>query len=433
MSSADPVTRPTNIRWRVFLLIAAASFAAYVLRGSISIATPAMIQDLELSEIQFGWIVSAFLWSYTICQFPGGIFGDKVGPRKALAIVTVLSSVGLLLTAVVPGPAIVSGAVVLGSLMVVRFLNGIIHGPVFPVLSLAVSRWFPVGGWALPTGLSSSGLTLGYAASAPIVTTMVLSYGWRVSFLILTPLGFIVGGLWWWYARDYPIDHAAANEAEVELISAKRPPTVMSPINPPGWLRILKDRNIVLLTLSYSFSNFIFYSVFTWFPYYLITVRSIDPTTSGYATASQWVAAAFGAALGGWLCDRWCKQRGLRWGGRWPIIIGQLGCAVFLFIGAYHSDPMIAVIMLGLCFFFQQITEGAYWSSSIAIGNQLAGAAGGIINTGANAMGAVNALLVPWFASLFGWPFAIASAGIFTLIALLLMLFVRADEPIPLD
>ena len=75
MSSADPVTRPTNIRWRVFLLIAAASFAAYVLRGSISIATPAMIQDLELSEIQFGWIVSAFLWSYTICQFPGGIFG----------------------------------------------------------------------------------------------------------------------------------------------------------------------------------------------------------------------------------------------------------------------------------------------------------------------------------------------------------------------
>ena len=32
-------SRPTNVRWRVFSLIAAASFVAYVLRGSISIAT----------------------------------------------------------------------------------------------------------------------------------------------------------------------------------------------------------------------------------------------------------------------------------------------------------------------------------------------------------------------------------------------------------
>jgi sugar phosphate permease len=425
--------RPTNVRWRVFLLIASASFMAYVLRGSISIATPAMMQDLGLSEIEFGWIVSAFLWSYTICQFPGGIFGDKAGPRKALTIIAIFSSVGLILTAAVPGPAIVSGGVVLGLMMAVRFLNGIVHGPVFPVINVAISRWFPAGGWALPTGLSSSGLTLGFAATAPVVTWMVLDFGWRVSFLILSPLGFVLAGLWWWYARDYPGEHESVNEVELALITADRVPPVTAPINPPGWVRILKNRNIVLLTLSYSFSNFIFYSVFSWFPYYLIKIRDIDPTTSGYATASQWIAAAAGAALGGWLCDKLCKQIGLRWGGRWPIIIGQLGCAIFLFIGAYHSDPMIAVVMLGLCFFFQQITEGAYWSSSISIGNQFAGAAGGVINTGANAMGAVNALLVPWFASMFGWPFAVASAGIFTLIAMLLMLFVRADEAIVLD
>ncbi len=425
--------KPTSVRWRVFVLIAAASFVAYVLRGSISIATPAMIQDLALSEIQFGWIVSAFLWSYTICQFPGGIFGDKVGPRKALTLIAVFSSFGLILTAAVPGPAVVSGGVVLGLMMLVRFLNGIVHGPVFPVINVAVSRWFPIGGWALPTGLSSSGLTLGFAATAPVVTWMVQDFGWRASFLILAPLGFVLAGVWWWYARDYPGEHGSVNEAELALITSNRIPPVTTVTNPPGWVRILKDRNIVLLTLSYSFSNFIFYSVFSWFPYYLIKIRGIDPTTTGYATASQWIAAAAGAALGGWLCDRLCKRIGVRWGGRWPIIIGQLGCAVFLFIGAYHSDPMIAVIMLGLCFFFQQITEGAYWSSSIAIGNQFAGAAGGVINTGANAMGALNALLVPWFASVFGWPFAVASAGIFTLIAMLLMMFVRADETIALN
>lgn len=427
------MTRPTNVRWRVFLFLASASFVAYVLRGSISFATPAMIADLELSEIEFGWVVSAFLWSYTACQFPGGVFADKIGPRKALMLIAVFSSIGLLLTAIVPGPAVVSAGMVLGLLMAVRFLNGIVHGPIFPVINLSVCRWFPVGGWAFPTGLTSTGLTLGYAAAAPIVTGMMLSLGWRVTMMLLTPLGLILGALWWWYSRDNPADHPATNDEEVQLIMANRPPMVTSKLNPPGWVRILKDRNMILLTLSYAFSNFIFYSVFTWFPYYLITVLNIDPTDSGYATASQWMAAAAGAALGGWLCDRWCKKMGLRWGGRWPIVIGQVGCVVFLVIGAYHSDPTVAVIMFALCFFFQQITEGAYWSSSIAIGNQFAGAAGGVINTGANAMGALNALLVPWFASLYGWSFAIASAGIFVVIAMLLMLFVRADEPVLLD
>jgi ACS family glucarate transporter-like MFS transporter len=425
--------RPSNVRWRVFLILAAASFVAYVLRSTMSIAAPAMIKDLELTEIQFGWIASAFLWGYAALQFPGGIFGDKVGPRKALAIIAVLWSAGLMLTVLVPGPATASTAIILGFMMVVRFLNGIVHAPIFPVINTAVSRWFPVGGWALPIGLSSTGLTLGFAAAAPLLAWMVAEYGWRASFLVFAPLGVIVSGVWWWYARDFPAEHAVINDAEVELITAKRTAPVPTPINPPGWVRILKDRNILLLSASYACSNFVFYSVVTWFFYYLVEIRQFTTEEAGYVTATQWIAAAAGAALGGWLCDHLCKKIGLRWGSRWPIIIAQAGCAIFIVIGAYYQDPIIAVTFLALCFFCQQITEGAYWSSSIAIGNQLAGAAGGILNTGANAMGALNALIIPWLAQSFGWPFAIASNAIFTLLALVLLMFVRADEAMILD
>jgi membrane associated rhomboid family serine protease len=48
-------------------------------------------------------------------------------------------------------------------------------------------------------------------------------------------------------------------------------------------------------------------------------------------------------------------------------------------------------------------------------------------------MGIVNALLVAWFAQAFGWPFAIASGAIFSLIAGALLLFVRSDQPVKLD
>ena len=425
--------RPTNVRWRLFLVIALASFVSYVLRGNVSIAAPAMMRDLQLSEIQWSWVLAAFTTGYTIFQFPGGMFGDRMGPRKALTIIAVCWGLLTVVTAIVPGAGVASASLVIGSLVVVRFLVGATHAPVFPVINTAISRWFPAGGWAWPCGLSNTALTLGIAASAPVLAWLIIELGWRASFWLMAPLGFLVAGFWWWYARDFPAEHPATNDAEVALITADRPVAILTPVSPPGWVRILKNRDILLLTLSYTASNFVFYSAFSWWYYYLVEVREFSASTAGYATSSQWIAGAAGAALGGWLCDRLCRKVGLRWGSRWPIIIGQIAVATFVVIGAYYGNAVVAVAFLALAFFAQQLTEGAYWNSSIAIGSQLAGAAGGVLNTGGNAMGIVNALLVAWFAQAFGWPFAIASGAGFSLLAAVLMLFVRSDQPVKLD
>ena len=188
---------------------------------------------------------------------------------------------------------------------------------------------------------------------------------------------------------------------------------------------------MLLLTLSYACMNFVFYEVFNWFYYYLVEVREFSQQNAGYVSSTQWLAGAAGAALGGWICDRLCRRIGLRWGCRWPIIVAMTLSAVLLAGGAYYASPLIAVALLALCFFFNQMTEGAYWATSIAIGGRHAGAAGGVMNTGANVMGVVNALLVPWFADTFGWTVAIASGAGFALLGALLMFLVRADETLP--
>ena len=425
--------KATSIRWRVLGILVSVSFVSYLLRSNVSIAAPAMMADLGLTEIEWGWILAAFTAGYAVFQFPGGILGDRFGPRRMLTAIAVLWCVLTIATTLVPGQETASTGLIIVSLLLVRFVVGAVHAPIFPVMNVSIMRWFPVGGWAFPTGLSSTGLTLGFAATAPVLAWMITQYGWRLSFIILSPFGFLVAALWWWYARDDPAEHPSINEAEVELITAKRTGPVMTPINPPGWVRILKNRNIILLTASYFCSNFVFYSTFSWFYYYAVTVREFDTATASYVTSTQWIAGAAGAALGGWLCDHLVRKFGLQWGSRWPIIIGQTGCVVFLLIGAFHDNAMVAVSFLALCFFFQQITEGSYWSTSIAIGNQLAGAAGGVLNTGANAMGILNALLVPWIALTFGWQIAVASGAVFSILALVLLMFVRADEPINLD
>jgi ACS family glucarate transporter-like MFS transporter len=428
-------SRPSIIRWKILVILALASFISYVLRTNLSFAAPDMMKDLGLDEVQWGWVLAAFTAGYALFQFPGGILGDRFGPRRVLTAIAVLWAVLTVVTSLVPGPEAASTGLIIAVLFLVRFLVGAVHAPIFPVMNASIVRWFPVGGWALPSGLSSTGLTLGGAAAAIVLPLMIIQLGWRVTFLCVAPLGLLTAVLWWWYSRDEPSSHPAINEAEIDLIRKGREIKAIpgeAPVEASGsdWLRVLKNRDVLFLMLSYSSMNFVFYIVFNWFFYYLVEVRQFSATDAGFVASAQWIAGAAGAALGGWLCDRMCKGLGLRWGCRWPVIIGMTVSAILLLVGALHPHAYVAVSAMVLLFFFNQLNEGPYWATSIAVGGRHAGAAGGVMNTGANVMGIINALLVPFFAHAFGWTFAIASGAIFAMMGVAFMLLVRADKAI---
>ncbi|MBT8060243.1 MAG: MFS transporter, partial [Gammaproteobacteria bacterium] len=410
MKRASPTSasKATAIRWRILLILALASFVSYVLRTNLSFAAPEMMADLGLSEIQWGYVLAAFTAGYAIFQFPGGVLGDRFGPRRVLTVIAVGWALLTLVTALVPGREAFSTTLIIAALFGVRFLVGAVHAPIFPVMNASIVRWFPVGGWALPLGLASTGLTLGGAAAAIAVPLVIAGFGWRIAFLALAPLGLLIAVAWWWYSRDEPADHPAVNTAELELIRGRqRVGDTVESDEPLAWLRVLKNRDVLMLMLSYSSMNFVFYIVFNWFFYYLVEVREFAATDAGFISSAQWIAGAAGAALGGWLCDRLCGRLGLRWGCRWPVIVGMAASAALLLVGAFHGTPAVAVTALVLCFFFNQLNEGPYWATSVAVGGRHAGAAGGVMNTGANVMGIVNALLVPLLAARLGWTAAI--------------------------
>ncbi len=412
------------------------SFISYYLRTNLSFAGPEMMDDLGLDAIQWGYVLAAFTAGYTLFQFPGGLLGDRFGPRRVLAAIAALWAVTTLATTLVPGQGSSPAAVILASLVLVRFCVGVTHAPIFPVVNASIVRWFPPGGWALPLGLTSTGLTLGGATAAVTVPLLIAHFGWRWAFVIIAPLGLLVALLWFWYARDNPREHSAVNDEEAELILGGREEAELERPEqgpergdaPVPWLQVLKNRDVLLLTLSYSFMNFVFYFVFNWFFIYLVEYRGFAATEAGFVASAQWIAGALGATAGGWLCDRMCRRLGMRWGVRWPIIIGMGLSIVLLLVGALHPSPAVAVSAMVLLFFFNQLCEGPYWAASVAIGGRHAGAAGGVLNTGANAMGIVNGLLVPWLALGFGWTVAIASAAAFTLAGIGLMLLVHADR-----
>ncbi len=430
MNHALNLKRPTNVRWIILALLFVASFIAYVLRTNMSIAGENMMTDLGISKIQFGMVLAAFAWGYALFQFPGGIFGDLVGSRRALTLIIVAWGVLTILTGLVPGLNLASTTIILVTLMALRFLMGAAQGPFYPVSSgRTIANWFPVTGWALPNGLTSTGLTLGAAATAPLIVWLMETFGWRQSFFFTAPLAFLIAGVWWWYGRDAPAEHAGVSKAEIELINANRPSSKIVQGDKWAWKRALANRDILLLTLSYFCMNYVFYIFFNWFFIYLIDVREFETLEGGYLAAAPWMVGAVGATVGGLICDRLSKNIGIRWGCRLPCIVSLILVAGLLFAGATTANPYAAAFFLSLCFGCTQLTEGPFWAAAISVSGRHAAAATGIMNTGANIVGGIGALLVPITAEAFGWVPALTTGSFFAVVGAVVWFWIRADRP----
>ena len=64
---------------------------AYLLRTNMSVAGERMMGDLGLTQVQLGVVLAAFAWSYAAFQFPGGVWGERIGGRRAIAILAARS------------------------------------------------------------------------------------------------------------------------------------------------------------------------------------------------------------------------------------------------------------------------------------------------------------------------------------------------------
>lgn len=418
------VVRPTTVRWRVLAWIVVASIIGYVLRFNLSVAGPAMMRDLGLSEAQLGIILGAFAWSYGLFQAPGGVLGERFGPRRVMTWLFVAWFATTAMMALVPRGWPIAASLTL--LVVLRAAQGMVQAPLFPVTAGgSIFAWLPARTWTLANGLSTAGTTVGAALAGPGITWLVITVGWRQSFFIAAPLGLALAAIWWWDYRDDPSTHPGVNAAEAQQISDERP--VIAHATPVKWTRLLSDHDLLFVTLSYFCTNYVFYLFFNWFFYYLTEIRRVPATLSGYFTAAQWMVGAVSAVAGGVVCDRLSTRYGPRVGCRATAIGGLLISAPLLIAGTLAPDPMISVALLSLSFGCVQFVDGTYWAATMRIAGPQSQSATGMLNTGGNIAGGVGAMLVPLIAGSLGWTTAVASGAMLSIIGAALWLGIRPD------
>lgn len=429
MGSANP----TTVRWRVVVLLMAFGFMSHFNRVSMSVAADERIMEQHsISPTRMGTVYSAFLLVYTIFMIPGGLFIDRFGPRTALVVMGLGSAFFCMLTGLIGFLPLAAGGL-LGSFFVIRALMGLFSTPLYPGGARIISHWIPTSHRARANGWVTGAAPLGIATTYVVFGSLIRWFDWPIAFLITGTATAILAWVWTATVTDYPSQHRAVNPAECELIEKtqeRADPTATSRVGSTGVLTLLKNRSLVLLTLSYAAVSYFQYLFFYWMHYYFDKVLHLGTNASQFYAAIPPLAMALGMPLGGWLSDRMRTVLGRRRGFALVAAGGMVASAALLGLGVLVTEPIWIVLWFSLALGAVGISEAPFWVTAVELGGRRGGTAAAIVNTGGNGGGLLAPVVTPWVSSLklLGWAWGIGLGGLICLLGAVCWLWIVPSD-----
>jgi len=401
----------SRVRWFLVFWLFILSAVSFLDRVNISVAASAIATEYRLTDVQLGWVFSAFLWGYALFQTFGGWLADRLGPRRVLTAGVIWWGIFTALTAAV-SPAL-TGAVFF--FVAVRFLLGAGEAIIYPASNQFVSRWIPTQERGFANGLIFAGVGAGAGSAPAIVTYIMVHYGWRWSFWLSSLLGLLVGIVWFIAARDKPEQHPSVSASELQHIEQglstpySASPDAKSQDLP--WGVILRSKDVWLVTLSYFCYGYVAWIFFSWFHRYLFKVRGLDLKSSAFFSTLPPLAMVACSLLGGVINDKLTKAYGKRAGRCGIAAFSLFLTAVLLVLGSQSASAQVASLILAGGAGALYLSQSSYWSLTADIAGPRAGSTSGFMNMGAQLGGGVTAVLTPVIAVHFGWtyPFIFAA------------------------
>ena len=406
---------PSRVRWFLVFWLFVLSAVSYLDRVNISIAGISIARDYNLTDVQLGWVFSAFLWGYALFQTPGGWLADRLGSRRVLTIGVLWWGIFTAFAAAVP-PTFANAVL---AFVAMRFLLGAGEAIIYPASNQFVSRWIPSHERGIANGWIFAGVGAGAGVAPPLITYVMIHMGWRWSFWICAVIGMVAGGVWYAIARNTPEEHPRVSPTELATIrsglavrggwsaAGEQVPDAL-----PAWRTILASKDVWSITLGYFCYGYVAWIFFTWFYKYLAKVRGLDLKASALYSMLPFLAMAVCCPLGGLISDRLTKWRGKRLGRCGLALFAMALAAVFLAFGSSVGSARLASVVLAGGAGALYLSQSSFWSMSADIGGTSSGSVSGLMNMGGQTGGAVTALLTPVIASRYGWtaPFAVAAA-----------------------
>ena len=311
---------------------------------SLVMANSDFLNEMQLTgqSVKIGWLASSLFISYGILAPVWGWVINRYGPRIAAVAALIIWGVTCFWSGIAQSYEM---------LLASRVALGAGEAVCFPVTLAFVANWFALRERGKATSYWWIGTMIGPMLTGVIITTLIVTVGWRWQFHAMGILALILPlPMVWFLMRDRPEQHPAVNAAEVALIKAG---SIENNDDAPG--RILKTVGNVwtnyrfwLVTIAISSNAVCYWGWSIWLPTYLRTARNFTFSTSGYLTFVIYGFAVVTILVTGYYSDKIFRRAPLAG-------LGWFFAAGFLIAAALAPNAIWSVVLMICALCAQQV------------------------------------------------------------------------------
>ena len=238
-----------------------------------------------------GVITIFFLIAYGISQLFSGKLYDKIGSRIGFAISALIWGLADALTSLAKGKT---------SLIGFRMMLGLGEAGPWPGATKSNAEWFPQKERAFAQGLFNAAASVGSILAPIIILMLYLSFGWRITFIIVGSLALFWIIPWLIINRKGPKDHPWISEKEREYILTGQPEAHITDDRSKSLKELLSNKKNYSVILGRFFLDPIWWMFVTYLPLYLVEQFNLNIKEIAFSAWVPYLGAMIGSLTGGW-------------------------------------------------------------------------------------------------------------------------------------
>ncbi len=333
-----------------------AGIVNYLDRTSFSIANTSIRADLGLSGTQIGALLSAFSLAYGVAQLPIGLMLDRLGSRVILAAGMFVWSLAQMATGLVSSFA---------GFMTTRIGLGAGEAPMMPCGVKVMNDWFSARDRGLPTGLLTASNTLGVTLAPPVLTAIMLAFGWRAMFVSVGLFSLLLSLAWYPLYRDRASVLLTQAETESLGLETERPRIEMSL---QQWKQLFRQRTVWGMMLGFGGVNYTTWLYLSWLPGYLQAARHLTIARTGWVTIIPYLFGTIGSVVSGGAVNGLIRRGYAPMVACKVLIVGGMFCSALSTLGVgYAATATGAVACVSIALFFIYFAGNSGWGLAQAM------------------------------------------------------------------
>lgn len=314
------------------LWLLTASLNAYIIVPAS--VFPVIIEDLAISEVAAGWLLSIMFAGQVVSSVPTGIGLDRGNNTLGVAVAT-----GLALFIFVTGWQAASTGQ-FGLLLATRVVGGFCFVLLWNAATNIVGHIYSVERRATATGIFTSSAPAGFAIgqfTGPVISDL---WGWSVIF-VAYGLPALVGYSGFRLAvSGVSVDHDGSNTPDFGRFGTA-----------------LTDGSVWFVAAIGFMAISLYVFVNSWMPTFLVEKRGVSLGNSGLLIGLFAVGGILSRSGGGWVSD-------LVFGGRRrPVLLITFGVSTPLILGLTQLRSLVPILVaIAFAGFFVQLATGIFFA-----------------------------------------------------------------------